>query len=226
MTFPRTRWRPVSPSATSPKGLAISPDGAKLYVANQRGGTISVVDTDTLQALEPISLPAGSEPAGLDITPDGRKLYAANRAGNGSVYSVDLTGSRAPAPINTGQGAREVAISPDGSLAYVTNQVAGSVVVVDTLTDTVATSLLVAEPTGVVFSSDGNRVYVAGGGQVGRVFEFEVGGEPTPLREWLVGSNPEGLAMSPDGRMIVATNRESEFASVIRLSSEQGSRGD
>ena len=205
-----------------PHGLAISPDGSRLYVGNRRGGTVSVVDTEALQALAPIALPAGTEPGGVAITPDGEKVYVVNEAGNGSVYSVDLGGARPPVQINTGVGARDVAISPDGSLAYVTNQTAGSVVVVDTLTDSVVTSLLAPEPTGVVFSPNGNRVYVAGGGQIGRVFEFEVGGEPAPLREWLVGANPEGLAISPTGGLLVAANRESEFASVIRLKSEDG----
>lgn len=204
-----------------PRGLAISPDGSRLYVGNRRSGTISVIDTAALDTLDPIRLPAGAEPAGVAITPDGRKLYVANEAGNGSVYSVDLSGGEAPTMIPTGLGANEVAVSPDGSLVYVTNNEAGNVVVLDVLTDAVVTALNVATPTGVVFSPDGAYVYVAGGGQVGRVFEYEVGGGPQPVREWTVGADPEGLAFSADGRVLVAANTGSDFISVIRPASDQ-----
>ncbi len=204
-----------------PRGLAISPDGSRLYVGNKRSATVSVVDTATLQTLDPIRLPAGSEPFGLAIMPDGAKLYVANEAGNGSVFSIDLASINTaqgapPIEIATGRGARQIAISPDGSLAYITNTVAGSVAILDTLTDTVVSVISVSQPSGVAFSPNGNHVYVSSASSRGRVLAFETGGAPTPVREWQVGDTPVGMALSPDGSLLAVANRGSDFLSLIR----------
>jgi len=61
-------------------GVALSPDGKRLYVANGRAGTVSLVDlgTDSVVA----STKVGTRPWGIALTPDGRKLYAANGPSN------------------------------------------------------------------------------------------------------------------------------------------------
>jgi YVTN family beta-propeller protein len=64
------------PEGAKPMGVALSPDGKRLYVANGRAGTVSLVDlgTDSVVA----STKVGTRPWGIALTPDGRKLYAAN----------------------------------------------------------------------------------------------------------------------------------------------------
>jgi YVTN family beta-propeller protein len=62
---------------------------------------------------------------------------------------------------------RAAAFSPDGARAYVTNEVSGTLVVVDTRTHQVLRSVELergeGKPVGVVVSPDGARVYVANG---------------------------------------------------------------
>jgi YVTN family beta-propeller protein len=68
------------PEGAKPMGVALSPDGKRLYVANGRAGTVSLVDlgTDSVVA----STKVGTRPWGIALTPDGRKLYAANGPSN------------------------------------------------------------------------------------------------------------------------------------------------
>ncbi len=60
----------------SPKGMAVSPDGARLYVANRTDDTISVVDTATRKSVRTISLGA---PASLTAERRGERLFFSAR---------------------------------------------------------------------------------------------------------------------------------------------------
>jgi YVTN family beta-propeller protein len=71
-------------------GLAITPDGKKLYAGgttynestSSSTGNISVIDTATDKLIT--TIPFGDDtPMGLAITPDGSKVYVANSTGNG-----------------------------------------------------------------------------------------------------------------------------------------------
>ena len=61
-----------------PVALALAKDGQWLFVANERCGTISVVDTRTLKVTS--ELPAGVSPVDLAITPDDRLLLVVDRS--------------------------------------------------------------------------------------------------------------------------------------------------
>jgi YVTN family beta-propeller protein len=68
------------PEGAKPMGVQLSPDGQRLYVANGRGGTVSLVNLATDSVVT--STKVGTRPWGIALTPDGRKLYAANGPSN------------------------------------------------------------------------------------------------------------------------------------------------
>jgi YVTN family beta-propeller protein len=78
-----------------PSGLALDEAHRRLYVANANSDTVSVIDTDSLQVVETISvrpdpsLPFGSMPNALALAPDGNTLFVAN-GGNNAVAVVRL----------------------------------------------------------------------------------------------------------------------------------------
>ncbi|MFM8896581.1 MAG: YncE family protein, partial [Actinomycetales bacterium] len=75
-----------------------------------------------------------------------------------AAYSVVST-------IAVGQGPGEVAVSRDGRRAYVTNEDANSVSVINLKTRRVVATLRVGTaPRGIAVSSDNRRVYVANNG--------------------------------------------------------------
>jgi len=55
-------------------GLAVSPDGRRVYVSNLYDGSVSVVDA---QAMRPVGtpVPVGGTPGGVAVSPDGRRIY-------------------------------------------------------------------------------------------------------------------------------------------------------
>ena len=68
-----------NPSAggSYPAGVAVSPDGSKVYVANSYlANSVSVIDTETNTVSA--TIPVGVGPEGLAVTADGRKIYVAN----------------------------------------------------------------------------------------------------------------------------------------------------
>ena len=68
------------PKDSKPMGIVVSPDDRRVYVANGRGGTVSVIDaaTNTVTA----TIPVGQRPWGIALTSDGSKLYTANGPSN------------------------------------------------------------------------------------------------------------------------------------------------
>src|ERR1041384_6106457 len=59
----------------APHGLAVAPDGSRIYVSEQADRTLTVIDGKTLQVSERI--PLSGNPNLVDVTPDGRWIYVA-----------------------------------------------------------------------------------------------------------------------------------------------------
>ncbi len=78
-----------------PAGMAVTPAGNYVAVANASSDTVSVIDTRNKTVVETIStrpaehLPFGSAPNALAISADGRRLYASNGTNN-SIAVVDF----------------------------------------------------------------------------------------------------------------------------------------
>lgn len=89
----------TGPLGARPMGLALSPDAATLYVANGRGGTISVVDTATRKVKSTITQ-VGARPWGLALSADGKTLYSANGPSN-DVSVIDLAAGKVSQKIAT-----------------------------------------------------------------------------------------------------------------------------
>ena len=91
----RESWalHPSSP-VDYPWGLALSPDGSKLFVAGFSGNTLTEVSTATGRVLAQV--PTGAYPYGVVISPDGRRVYVSNWG----LYNADVAIKRS-APIAT-----------------------------------------------------------------------------------------------------------------------------
>ena len=55
----------------------MTPDGARVYVANFGSGTVSVIATAT-NAVE-ATVAVGDDPVGVAVTPDGARVYVGER---------------------------------------------------------------------------------------------------------------------------------------------------
>jgi len=113
---------------SNPFGVAVTPDGRKLFVANNNAASVSVVDITSKQVISTIGV--GIEPVRVAITPDGNKVLVSNKTSS----SVTLINAMTNSVINTMPVGREpigIAITQDGKYAYVANNGSDNVSIID-----------------------------------------------------------------------------------------------
>ena len=115
---------------TAPASLAITPDGAFVYVINYVNGdtgtgTISVIQTSSNTVVS--TIPGFSGPFAIAITPNGNYAYVTNFGSNNfspigtTVSVVDINSNTVVATIDLAIQPSGIAITPDGRFAYVSN---------------------------------------------------------------------------------------------------------
>ena len=197
---------------SSPRAIALSPDGTRAYVAGNGG--VSVINTANNQVITTVSTTAGDS-YGIAVVQTGvntHRVYVTNAANNTVrvLNTNTLTNTyTAGGSVQVGSTPRGIAVSADGTRAYVANWASNSVSVLNTTTTTptlVGSPITVGtNPFGVAVSPDGTRVYVSNNGSASvSVINTTT---PTPtVSSVAVGSQPFGLAISPDGSIVYAAN--------------------
>jgi len=95
---------------SNPVGVAVTPDGKYVYVANQVDGTVSAFSVDgtgVLTALPNSPYTVGTTPTGLAVTANGNFLYIANQGSN-NISAFTVCDNASPS-----------CVVPDGSLTAV-----------------------------------------------------------------------------------------------------------
>jgi len=117
---------------SQPTGMAISPDGSKLYVANHNSATVSILTTSPLALVNNVSV--GVSPTKVAVTPDDSKVYVTCKGSNTVSVLSGMTGS-AIGRITVGKEPMGIGITGDGSRVYVANHREGTVSIIDTNAD-------------------------------------------------------------------------------------------
>jgi quinoprotein dehydrogenase-associated probable ABC transporter substrate-binding protein len=99
----------VLPAGSLPMGLALSPDERRLYVANGRARTVSVIDLTASTLLADIHV--GARPWGIGLTSDGKFLYTANGPSN-DVSVIDTASLNVVATVRVGTMPWGIAVGP------------------------------------------------------------------------------------------------------------------
>ena len=151
-----------------PTGVAITPNGKRAYVLNERAASVSVIDTTTNTIIGVIRV--GFTPVSVAITPNGNRAYVTNLFGNSpfptpapdTVSVIDITTNTVIETITVGDGTLGLDITPDGARLYVANSFSGTVSLIDTETNTVIKTItgLGSGPAGVAITPTGTKVYV------------------------------------------------------------------
>src|SRR5690606_38724296 len=114
-------------------------DGTRLFVTNQKSGTLTVLDAEG-QLIK--SIPTGAGAIGVAYDPIKNRIYSANRQ-TGTTTVIDGASYEVIADLATGSHPNHVKVDPKTGTAYVVNKtkggrpVEGQPVVVDTNGDTV-----------------------------------------------------------------------------------------
>jgi YVTN family beta-propeller protein len=211
-----------------PLGVAITPNGAKIYIANFMDETISVIATNNHKVIGTIRVEGA--PFEIAITPDGTRAYVmATFQGYDIVYVIDIDNHAVIATINITIGRNfsmglenGIAITPNGKKVYA---IAGKTVsVIDTDNHTVIATID-EEPfrflTGVAITPDGMKVYVIRGSAV-LVIATD---NDTVIDTLLLGMEKvcflTRVAITPDGSRAYVANWESHDVSVIDTVTDQ-----
>lgn len=204
------------PTGDAPSAVAVSADGARLYVM-LGAGVVQVLDVASGAEVARIDVGAVGP---IAISPDGTSGYVAA----GALHELDLaTGTvTASHPVGPSVGATGLVLSPDGTRAYVTasGTYGGTLVVVDLATGTVLDEPgFGPHPGRMAITPDGGRVLVAVSatfvdtgygagfmpGRTVRVLDTATGDWIGQIdlgaggSSWSLQNTASGLAVTPDG---------------------------
>jgi YVTN family beta-propeller protein len=141
-----------------PRGIAISNDSKRAYVAEMGGNRVHVIN---LEDFTVSYIPIGSNPRAIVLSPDNTKMYVTMNL-SGKVASWDLVADKAGKSVKTGEAARSLAISSDGSTMFVVNFKSNTVSKVRTVDMKVLETIKVCnEPIGVTYDGPTGNTWIA-----------------------------------------------------------------
>ncbi|MEQ1579749.1 MAG: hypothetical protein ABL964_04070 [Steroidobacteraceae bacterium] len=209
-----------------PRGLSLSPDGARLYVAlsgsaiagpgvdesklpppDRRADGIGVIDIATSRLVA--TLESGPDPETFALSPDGKTLYVSNED-TGRLSAVDTASGKIRASAAVGIEPEGVAVRPDGKVVYVTCEGDSTVHALDATTlATLATIPTKPRPRAIAFSQDGKRGMSTDEVGVGlTVFDTTTHAVLDTVSLASAGNplvRPMGIVTAPDGRLTYVT---------------------
>ncbi len=207
-----------SPDFTFPDGCAVSKDSKTLYVVDIRSAKVVVFSLETKQQTGKIAV--GKEPRRAIISPDGKRLLISN-AGDSTLSVIDTATNQVVKTVKTGTEPRDMAYSPDGKLLAVTMIEDDCVEFFNAETlEHKQETMGARSPQHIEFSPDGQRLYVLGkiSDMIGvlRIGETARLLDNIPIAHDATGAtNSWGMAMTPDGKYLYATNITEGLISII-----------
>ena len=199
---------------SDPEQIALSPDGATLYVASEDTGRVMFMNarTGTIRA----TLVVGGEPEGLATSPDGKLVYATSEE-DSTIAVIDAVQPRVLSRIAVGKRPRSIAFQRSGARAFVPGENDASLSVIDVGTSKVANRVTIAgetvRPMGVAVSPAGDKVFVTTG-RGGKLAKFDAA-TLALVGEAPVGQRPWGMALSPDGGFAFTANGPSNDVTMV-----------
>ncbi len=172
----------TSPTAQSPVTVplgapvrAVAATGSSFYVLNGNASSASVSIVDPQQLIL-ATLPAPVDAISIAVSADGSNVYALEPSGR--VSQIDPSSGRVTAAFPTGNSARAMVLSPDGTTLYVLKgATVRDIAVVNLGTESEQETLPApANSVGVAIGADGTIVYsLVGTRTIGNIQAFPVG---------------------------------------------------
>ena len=223
------------PAGKRPRGLALSHDGARLYVAlsglpkcpppmtdadcarlprDSAADGIAVIDTATLR---PLSVLRGvSDPERVEVSRDDHTLYVSEEDA-GRLAVLDVSSASVRATVAVGREPEGVRASPDGRWVLVTSEEENALASVDARKLALLTSVKVGKrPRDIAITPDSRTAYVSGEADASVYRVALPSGAPVArLLQLRSDARPMGLALDArGGRLYVSTGRGGSVAVV------------
>ena len=207
---------PASVALSASNELAITPDGATVWVTAEGDATHAGAIVPITAATNAVGTPVlvGPDPQTIAITPDGATAYVGHDVASGGLTPVDLESATAGPTIAldggrvTGATPVSVTITPDGKTVFagVVTPSGNYVVPVATATNAAQTPIgpLTVDPRSCAITPSGRTLYcVDGGSGAGGVLpiDAQTGSVGTMIS---LASSTSSLAISPTGTLLYA----------------------
>lgn len=203
----------IIPVAGKPVGIAIHPDGSKIYVTHSESGwndVISVIDTCTAKEVLPrIPVPIGAG-GSLIINPEGTRLYTA------SVSVIDIAEKRVIQ--NIYPSCQQLVLNPTKTILYTSGDGIG---VIDTSDDSLIQLIQTISGVGgdgIDVNPEGSKIYNSTGNLDVAVIDTDTN---TIIKRIPMGDYIAGVAVHPDGTKVYVSVIGSDQVAVIDTSTDQ-----
>ena len=195
---------------------ALSRDQALLFVSQPGSGEVAVASTVDWKVLTHVAV--GPRPTRVALQGDGARVWIAldgadDGSGAGAVV-LDAADGRVLERIATGRGPHDIAFSPDDRFAFLTNQGADTVSVIDVRTLAKVADLATGRgPASVAFSALAGAAYVSHEGD-GTI--VAVDGVRLEIKARMQSEPGLGqLRIAPDGRLGFAVNPRADTVEIF-----------
>jgi YVTN family beta-propeller protein len=197
------------PTNPYPAGMAVSPDGSRLFVVDNLTDALSIIDLASRSVTA--TVPVGHNPYAVVLAEDGQLAYVSNW-GAQSVSVVNTTSASTDQTIGVGTHPSALALSPKRNELYVANTDSDSVSVIDTarneVTQTVSLAPYADAPQGSspdALAVNGDTLYVANAGN-NDVAVVRLGTPASVVGLIPTGWYPTAIAVAQDGSQLYVVN--------------------
>lgn len=215
-----------------PHGVAIAPDGTRIYVTDESLSTLDVVDAKTLKVTSRI--PLSGRPNNLDVARDGSHVYVGIAEAPGAVDVIDTAKLAKVKSIPVHGAVHNVYVTPDGKYAVSGSIPTSTITVIDTASNAVAWTLAMTagiRPMAFTRNADGSTkdiivqlsdfhgfaiVDFAARKEVRRVTLSDPAGQEKET-QGIQGAPAHGLAITPDGKKLWVTSKYYGYVAAYSL---------
>jgi YVTN family beta-propeller protein len=202
-------------------GVAVAPDGSRIYISDEAQSTLDVTDSKTLKVIKRI--PLSGHPNNIAVSPDGRRVYVGIIQAPGGVDVIDTISMQDIKTLPTQGSIHNPYVTPDGKYVVAGSIQGKTVNVIDTKTDQTAWTLdmgLGVRPMAFAKNADGSTKWIFvqlsdfnGFAVVDFATHKEIKRIPNPAiaagkQIVTAGADPShGMAVTPDGKTLVVCSR-------------------
>jgi len=142
-------------------GVAVAPDGTRIYVSDEAEKSLDIVDAKTLKITNRIAL--SGHPNNITISHDGRRVYVAIITQNGGVDVIDTVAQKDVKFIPTHNAVHNPYVTPDGKYILAGSIQGKTINVIDTQTEELSFTIpmdLGVRPMAFTTNPDGSTKWI------------------------------------------------------------------